>query len=197
MGSPLFLGNFASPAPLQKKAMGPPRQIAYYSCFSGPTNEYEYQSRMALKFYSPPTVPFSFLKAPDKSSWAKECNYLDSLPPQGIEPVITSCQRAGCTLDLIGANIIARRGAIVKYPPLPVFRFRTDPLRLSLALGKQDVYDISFVEGKLCIFRKSFDIRTEIKHKFVHQITHLSHRCSRPLSGPYYGYCSLSLSPRF
>ena len=119
MDSPQFLGNFASPTPLNKKALGSPRQIAYYSCFSGPTNEYEYQSREALKFYSPQTVPFSFIKAPDKSTWAEGANYADSLPPSGIEPIITSCQRAGCVADLNEANVITRRGALVKYDYSP------------------------------------------------------------------------------
>ena len=115
MDSPQFLGNFASPAPLDKEALGPPKQIAYYSCFSGPTNEYEYQSREALKLYWPQTVPFSFIQAPDKSTWAEGANYADSLPPSGIEPIITSCERAGCIADLNEADVITKRGVLVKY----------------------------------------------------------------------------------
>ena len=114
MDPPHFLGNFASPMPLQKEAIGPAKQIAYYSCFQGPTNQYEYQSRSALKIYSPPTVPFSFFNVPNKLAWARECNRLDSLPQQGIEPVLTSCQRAGRVDDLLEADVITRRGVVVE-----------------------------------------------------------------------------------
>ena len=117
MNQPHLIGNFASPVPLAKKALGPPRQIAYYSCFPGSTGEYEYQwqSRSALKFYSPPAAPFSFIKAPDKAAWSNECDYLDSLPQPEVEPIVASCKRAGCTTDLREADIITRRGALVKY----------------------------------------------------------------------------------
>ena len=112
MYSPHFLGNFKSPSPLHQDTIGPPRQIAYYSCFWGPTNEYEYQSRNALGTYLPPKTPFLFPN--DKESWKKECDYLNSLPPEGIEPVITSCRQAGRTEDLLEADVIAKRGALVK-----------------------------------------------------------------------------------
>ena len=110
-----FIGNFASPAPLDEKALGPPSQIAYYSHFPGSTDEYEYQSRSALKLYSPPTVPFSFIKAPDKTAWSKESNHLDSLSRLEVEPIVASCQQAGCTVDLLEADVITRRGALVSY----------------------------------------------------------------------------------
>ena len=95
--------------------IGSPRQIAHYSCFPGEVNEYKYQSREALRLYQPPRVPFSFDKAPDKSTFWGICGYVDSLPQQGLEPVITSCQRAGSTVDLLRANVITRRGAVLKY----------------------------------------------------------------------------------
>ena len=112
MGSAHFLGNFRSPAPLF--VIGPPRQIAHYSCFPGAINEYKYQSCEALRLYQPPPVPFSFDKAPDKSTFRETCGYVDSLPQQGLEPVITSCQRAGCAGDLRRADVITRRGAVLK-----------------------------------------------------------------------------------
>ncbi|KAF9780000.1 hypothetical protein BJ322DRAFT_1084144 [Thelephora terrestris] len=162
MDPPHFLGNFASPEPLNTDAVGSPKQIAYYSCFPGPTNEHEYQSRSALKLYSPPIVPFSFIKAPDRATWSNECDYLDSLSRPEVEPIIASCQRAGCTVDLQEADVIAKRGALV-----------------NLAVGKGDEYDVSFVDGKLHILRKSFEFRTEIKS-----------------SGPYYGDCFEKLCTR-
>ena len=167
MGPPHFLGNFTSPAPLPKRSLGPARQIAYYSCFQGPTNQYEYQSRSALKVYSPPTVPFSFIKAPDKLSWAEECDYLDSLPQQGIEPVIASCERAGCIDDLLEANVITRRGAVVKCVRFWLYLTQANSVQFSLAMGKKEVYNVSFVEGKLHLTRRSFDFRTDIHHRLA------------------------------
>lgn len=115
MDSPHFLGNFKSPAPLRANAIGAPKQIAHYSCFPGATNEYGYQSREALKLFRPPCVPFSFIKAIDKPTFYKMSDYLDSLPQQGLEPVITSCQQAGSAVDLLEANVITRRGVMSKY----------------------------------------------------------------------------------
>ena len=40
--------------------------------------------------------------------------YLDSLPQQGLEPIITSCETAGYA-DLSEANIITRRGVLTEY----------------------------------------------------------------------------------
>ena len=166
MDQPHLIGNFASPAPLDKKALGPPSQIAYYSCFPGSTDEYEYQSRSALKFYSPPAAPFSFTKAPDMVAWSKQCNYLDSLPWSELEPIIASCQRAGRTADLREADIITRRGALVKYV-YSLASLTSSLHRSSLAVGKEEEYNVSFVDGKLHIFLKSFVFRTEIGHRFV------------------------------
>ena len=115
MDSPHFLGNFQSPAPLHANAVGPPRQIAHYSCFPGEINEYGYQSSEALKLFQPPRVPFSFIKAIDKQAFREISNHLDSLPRQGLDSVIASCQQAGCTADLLEANVITRRGVMSKY----------------------------------------------------------------------------------
>ena len=108
-----LLGNFRSPSP--SRTIGAPRQIAHYSCFPGAINEFHYQSREALKLYQPPAVPFTFNKVPDKSAFREMCNYVDSLPSQGLEPVITSCQRAGRRADLLKADVITRRGVMVRY----------------------------------------------------------------------------------
>ena len=115
-----FLGNFRSPSP--SRNIGPPRQIAHYSCFPGAINEFNYQSREALKIYRPPAVPFTFNKVPDKSAFLEMCNYVDSLPDQGLEPVITSCERAGRTADLLRADVITRRGVMRGYAHSPVRR---------------------------------------------------------------------------
>lgn len=50
----------------------------------------------------------------------------------------------------------------------------------SLSLGNEDTYNVSFVEGKLHILRKNFDLRAEIQH-----------------SGPYYGYALPSPPPGY
>ena len=108
-----LLGNFRTPSP--PRIIGAPRQIAHYSCFPGAINEFNYQSREALKLYQPPAVPFTFNKVPDKSAFREMCNYVDSLPSQGLEPVITSCRRAGRTPELHRADVITRRGVMVGY----------------------------------------------------------------------------------
>lgn len=108
-----LLGNFRSPSP--PRIIRPPRQIAHYSCFPGAINEFNYQSREALKLYQPPAVPFTFDKVPDKSAFLEMCHYVDSLPSQGLKPVITSCERAGRTVDLLRADVITRRGVMLGY----------------------------------------------------------------------------------
>ena len=40
-------------------------------------------------------------------------------------------------------------------------------IRHSLAIGKEEEYDVSFVGGKLHILRKSFDFRTGVKNGSV------------------------------
>ncbi|KAF9779986.1 hypothetical protein BJ322DRAFT_1164997 [Thelephora terrestris] len=145
MSLPHFLGNFATPARLDKRVIGPSQQIAYYSLFPGPTHRYRYQSRDALKLYSPPTVPFPLVVAPpdrDRAAWSNQCNYLDSLPQPGVQPIIASCLRAGCTADLAEADVIANRGTLV-----------------DLAMGKEEEYGVSFVDRKLRILGKSFVIQ--------------------------------------
>ena len=66
----------------------------------------------------------------------------------------------------------------------------------SLSLGMEDVYSVSFVGGKLHILRKTFELRREIKHRFVPQ-KYMCPCCrrSRVYSGPYYGY-ALTQLPR-
>ena len=108
-----FLGNFQSPSPL--RTIGSPKQIAYYSCFPGIVNEYKYQSPEALRLYQPPGVPFSFDKAPDKATFLEMCNYVDSLPQPGLDPVIASCRQANRTADLRRADVITRRGVVLQY----------------------------------------------------------------------------------
>jgi len=36
-------------------------------------------------------------------------------------------------------------------------------------MGEEEVYDMSFVDGKLHILRRGFEMRTEIKHTYVHR----------------------------
>lgn len=113
-----FLGDFRSPAPLHANAIGCPRQIAYYSYFPEAAVEedrYKYNSSGALKRYQPPRVPFSLPDEAGKPAFNKMANRLDSLPQQGLEPVITACNQVGCTADLREANVITRRGVVLGY----------------------------------------------------------------------------------
>ena len=59
-------------------------------------------------------------------------------------------------------------------------------------MGAKDVYNVSFVGGKLHILRGTFEMRREIKHKFVplKRMRPCFHY-SRVYSGPYYGYIPL------
>lgn len=56
-------------------------------------------------------------------------------------------------------------------------------------MGNEDTYNVSFVDGKLHVLRKHFDLRTEINHRLVpSKHLHMHYRFSRTPSGPYYGY---------
>lgn len=59
-------------------------------------------------------------------------------------------------------------------------------------MGAKDVYNVSFVGGKLHILRGTFEMRREIKHKFVplKRMRPCFHY-SRVYSGPYNGYIPL------
>jgi hypothetical protein len=112
------LGNFEVTAPLPEEGIGPPTQIAYYSSFAGPKKyDDKYQSCEALRSYSRPDPLFSITDPYDKRTWAEKFKHPDSLPQPGIEPVIAACKEA--KYDLRGADVIARRGAIVRYPLFP------------------------------------------------------------------------------
>ena len=120
MARPFDLGNFQFPKSLLKESIGPPTQIAYYSCFPGATNKYEYQSRKALKvFKHPEFLPYELTEGFDKSSWREKSNEEDSHSrlQQGVKPAIEACKQAG--YDLHGVQIIANRGSIVEYPLFP------------------------------------------------------------------------------
>jgi hypothetical protein len=187
MSSPHFLGNFATPARLDKRVIGPSQQIAYYSLFPGPTHRYRYQSRDALKLYSPPTVPFPLVVAPpdrDRAAWSNQCNYLDSLPQPGVQPIIASCLRAGCTADLAEADVIANRGTLVECVRSLALLTSANPIRYSLAMGKEEEYGVSFVDRKLRILGKS----SVIQDRLVLRITRPYHHLSLTLSGRYYRY---------
>ena len=112
MSSRYSLGNFGSPLPLEKD-IGLPTQIAYYSYFPDPV-DYGYQSRDALRRFQPHKAPFLLTTAIKKPAFDKICTHLDSLPQQGLEPVITSCKQADYA-DLSKADIITRRGVMTEY----------------------------------------------------------------------------------
>jgi hypothetical protein len=117
MGEQDLRRNFASPAPID---VGLPRQIAYYSYFPGETIKYEYQSHEALKSYSPPDFEKKrslrlLPKVIKRKKWRKTCDYLDSLPQPGVEPIVAACQQAGCADDLLKADVITTKGTLVEY----------------------------------------------------------------------------------
>ena len=113
MGVPQFLETFRSPLLLFDKDIGCPTQIAYHSYFPDP-DDYRYQSRDALRSFQPHKTPFSLTEAIEKPVFDVMHKRFESLPPQGIEPIIASCKKAGYA-DLFKADIITRRGVITEY----------------------------------------------------------------------------------
>ena len=166
MSPPHILGNFRSPPPLPPETIGPPRQLAYYSYFPDPV-EYKPQSQEALRIFHRPTTPFPVTTVITKSDFDKMSSRLDSLPFKPIDPIISACKEAGCGADLSNADVITRRGVITEYVYSLASLTCTDLVRSSLSLGIESNYTVSFVGGKLRIFRKTFKSRTEITHRFV------------------------------
>ena len=81
--------------------------------------EYKYQSRSALKVYSPQKFEESASRlittAIEEPKWRKDSERLDLLGPPGLIPIIDSCVTARRKKELCAAHVVTTRGTLVEY----------------------------------------------------------------------------------
>ena len=109
-----YLGNFQNPSYLRD--IGPPEQIAYYSCFINDTNHYRFNDHSALRRYKGREIrlPLQLETAADREEFRATSARLDQVPRPSLAPVITACVGSGRVASLYNANIITRRGVLTR-----------------------------------------------------------------------------------
>ena len=107
-----YLGNFQHPSYLYD--IGPPEQIAFYSCFIGDTNDYRLNDHSALRRYKGGEIrlPLQLETAADREEFRITSVRLDQVPRPSLAPVIAACVGSGGVTSLQNADIITRRGVL-------------------------------------------------------------------------------------
>ena len=113
-----MLGDFKDPTRLDDCDIGPPKEIAHYSCYSRPTdnndgyhNEYEWD-HSALRTYR---YPEEFLNKSFETFADKEMfNKTPKTPHQPLARVITACIKFGGADSLRNVGLITRRSVLVR-----------------------------------------------------------------------------------
>ena len=106
-----YLGSFEKPSQLHD--IGPPEQIAFYSCFINDTNDYRFNDHSALRRYKGQLrLPLQLDTAADKGEFHTASVRLDKVPRPSLAPVIAACVGSKRTASLRTADVITRRGAL-------------------------------------------------------------------------------------
>ena len=107
-----YLGDFGHPAQLYD--IGPPEQIAFYSCFINEINDYRFNDNSALRKYKgiEQRLPLQLETAADKREFYATSARLDKVPRPSLVPVITACIGSGGAASLQSADIVTRRGVL-------------------------------------------------------------------------------------
>ena len=107
-----YLGVFQHPPYLYD--VGPPEQIAFYSCFINDTNDYRFNDHSALRRYKGGELrlPLQLETAADRDEFYATSARIDQVPRPSLAPVITACLGSGDTTSVLNADVIARRGAL-------------------------------------------------------------------------------------
>ena len=107
-----YLGNFQQPSYLYD--IGPPEQIAFYSCFITDTNDYRFNDNSALRRYKGRKLrlPMQLETVVDREEFRETAARLEQVPRPSLVPVITACAGSRDGASVQSADVIARRGAL-------------------------------------------------------------------------------------
>ena len=107
-----YLGVFERPSQLSD--IGPPEQIAFYSCFINDTNDYRFNDHSALRKFKGRELrlPLQLETAADKQEFHVTSARLDKVPRPSLVPVIAACVGSKGAASLRIADVITRRGAL-------------------------------------------------------------------------------------
>ena len=94
--------------------IGPPEQIAFYSCFINDTNDYRFNDHSALRRYEGGEIrlPLQLETVADREEFRATSVRLDKVPRPSLAPVITACAGSRGVASLQNADIITRRGVL-------------------------------------------------------------------------------------
>ena len=107
-----YLGDFQHPSCLYD--IGPPEQIAFYSCFINDTNDYRFNDHSALRKYKGRELhlPLQLEMAADRDEFYATSARLDQVPRPSLAPVIIACLGSRGATSVLGADVITRRGVL-------------------------------------------------------------------------------------
>ena len=107
-----YLGDFEHPSYLYD--IGPPEQIAFYSCFINDINDYRFNDHSALRKYKGTELrlPLPLETAADKDEFDATSVRLERVPRPSLAPVITACFGSRAIGSVLNADVITRRGVL-------------------------------------------------------------------------------------
>jgi hypothetical protein len=107
-----YLGCFEHPSHLYD--IGPPEQIAFYSCFINDINDYRFNDHSALRRYKGKELrlPLQLELAADRGEFHAISARLDKVPRPTLVPVIAACVESKGAASVRDADVITRRGAL-------------------------------------------------------------------------------------
>ena len=110
-----YLGSFEHPPQLHD--IGPPEQIAFYSCFINDTNDYRFNDHSALRRYKGAELrfPLQLDLALDRGEFHAMSARLEKVPRPSLVPVIAACVGSKSAASVRDADVITRRGALSRY----------------------------------------------------------------------------------
>ena len=107
-----YLGDFEHTSQLYD--IGPPEQIAFYSCFINDINDYRFNDHSALRRYKGAELrlPLRLELAVGKQEFHSISARLEKVPRPPLVPVIEACVGSGSAASVRDADVITRRGAL-------------------------------------------------------------------------------------
>lgn len=107
-----YLGSFERPSQLYD--IGPPEQIAFYSCFINDTNDYRFNDHSALRRYKGGELclPLQLENAVGREEFNATSARLDMVPRPSLVPVIAACVGSEGAASVKNADVVTRRGAL-------------------------------------------------------------------------------------
>ena len=164
-----YLGSFERP--FQLYDIGPPEQIAFYSCFINDINDYRFNDHSALRKFKglDLRLPLQLELAADREEFHAASARLESVPRPSLAPVIAACIGSGGVASVRDADVTTRRGALSRYIPLKPYDFFQILSRschvYSLGTGEERTFIVMYMNGKLHIDRKDFVSNLEVRHE--------------------------------